>query len=1278
MFDFKEYLLKVTNQDLIPLQGNVRYEDLVGGIASAFEKLYNRAQEIKINETLNKDSNTDFQKYLNNNDGEVQEDIFLNYTAHYLNTDHFKETLTLMMKLWQRREPEGIEDEKSFIENHIIPAFKFYTINSAALHKSKGINVLFRKLFEFYSTVEDDTAAFDGVFETEIEDERNRRLEAFTSIRNVAEEPLVIENYTDDVLGAGSFDILKSFECNTHKYVLLQAETNILFISRKDRENWHIVTTANDVYRINDYSYAVVDDGMLFVYKDTVEIYDENYEYVAPTSQTITEVFDNSVSTVFDSIVKDYTDNINAVPKIINLNDTDNEIYTDVLYFVILEEDNSYDVKRIRHDKDLDIFFEEIVKSDIQLSNHPFDDDIIPDIELIRPIDYMWIDIDPVSFGSWREDDVQLVYSYVIDYKTETETKHYACVSMEGYDHQPEGMYFNPATEIDAAAIDKYVLQERVLEDKLKETLDEQYNIEDAEFKTVFDLVIPASYDLGLDSSRFNEQGEWDASIGTPPSDSPNHGDWWKVTVGGDAPYGNMNYWNVNDVIHWDANIGEWTKNNDILKIYNITDDNKTFYILKRKLIGLMDTLDQGSTINEHISLHNFDLSNLELNINSLEDIISVDSNSFYKFGENPTITFLYKDKNYVEKYVVINLFGDKYYTTVNNIDLNKILKNYPKDNSKLVPYKLEINDKNLLVYSNDATFPELKSMCTCIANFTYNLQYGFIGSESYLYYDANTNLSTRSRQKYFRDRIYYRYIEQRPANLEATPTYDGTDIVYYEDWEDEGVITTLLEDEEIDTFKKLMRIYKPINVASDAIVANIDIAKEEIDEEILDRNIHDKLEITISENPEEIDVEGYEFPETITIKNFDEMKPEFIIGDTGDIQELELTYVGEYNDEYSNFDDCYRWESEMVTFTDYSETIPVDNFFVVRLNLTKYIQKETPYGSNSKLEYNWMMSFEYLEYDLASTSFDIAATIPEIIQTDLRYIYKELDDDNRLNHEGHYWASGYDDEATITDLPTITREHSISNLNVFKDTEKWNVFKKEFPFHGVTVDLYDCTIDSVEFEVSKLDNTSDAEYVVAVYETNGYYPSGAAIAYSDIVESRCFDLYPEKCMTIFPFSIPLELTEGKYAFILYNRNEDNENNKEIIWGRLLKEPMYNPMTFIYNDSGNGDTWLNNPIGDVSENNDYWTEYKFNINGDSLYSSLDPIGQDDIGSEIYNIYNTLGCDVGDIDEPVASTYENTCWEGCQDIGSTIPSTIPESPSTIPEVEGVVLLMHFDS
>jgi len=250
-FDFYTFLKDISNDNIVPLQNNSRYDTVISAMSNEFSKIYKRYKEIKIGSVLSETADPTFQKNLDNNlkvvdDTEtIYTDVLLNYISQYLDTDHFKDTVSLMIKKWQEREPSGIEDIEVFVRDNIIPYFKFFTLNSGDLHKAKGTRPLLGNLFNFYGDATANERSFDEILEYDTADDTSSRMSLFTSPRVVVNENSIRTNYTttDDMT------ITKYLETANLKIAMCGDK---VFLSKKSREDWWFATTADDVLKLNE------------------------------------------------------------------------------------------------------------------------------------------------------------------------------------------------------------------------------------------------------------------------------------------------------------------------------------------------------------------------------------------------------------------------------------------------------------------------------------------------------------------------------------------------------------------------------------------------------------------------------------------------------------------------------------------------------------------------------------------------------------------------------------------------------------------------------------------------------------------------------------------------------------------------------------------------------------------------------------------------------------------------------------------------------------------
>jgi hypothetical protein len=326
-------------------------------------------------------------------DGDVTspyKDLILEQLSLYLDTDHFKDTVAMMMRLWQKRAEDGgligVSEEyiETFLEEHIIPSFKFFTMNAGDLHKSKGVKVLLSRLFEFYGQVDNSERNFDDVKEHDLEDSSGRRFRKFSSLREGITVESLLKNYADvEIFSGVNLNITHYVELETHRFAVAE---NYLFISRRDREDWYIINIVDEIYRLNKNYLVIKQYKTLQVYSDRINIYDEiTNEFILP-----------SVSSEIN------VENVEFIPTVINIEDKFNQYHDNNLYFIdsYLKPAGGFgcfqlNLKRIRHRVEFDTLVVESIKLDmgptfLDLLYQPLG--TYPRVLKINSIDYLWLD----------------------------------------------------------------------------------------------------------------------------------------------------------------------------------------------------------------------------------------------------------------------------------------------------------------------------------------------------------------------------------------------------------------------------------------------------------------------------------------------------------------------------------------------------------------------------------------------------------------------------------------------------------------------------------------------------------------------------------------------------------------------------------------------------------------------------------------------------------------------------------------------------------------------
>ena len=585
-FDFLTFLKNNSNESLSQIQDSPQYEDILASVADVFSKLYQRTQEIRLLNIIDDNYSNDFQGQLNNNNGQVYNDVIFKHITEYLDTSHFKDTVAKMIRLWEEREVGGqIPDLAQFIEDHIIPSFRFFTKNAGDLHKSKGVKELLLRLFEFYDQVENPQRSFNDIIEHDREDPRAFRLSRFSSIRTAASEEIVTSNYKD----IGAFDdvpITKYLETTSNKLVIVG---DFLFISEKDREDYHMVDAAEAVYLIGNEFFAVRQDDELIVYSDPTTLYDSNFEFVMPVSVlTVPEV--------------------GFVPKVINITDVNGQYHENVLYYIEFTEqdaapfDKRFNLKRLVANNDFGTILNETVLDRLGIGCSELYYGLEPPlIQDITSVDYIYLDFHPNTpdpLYTFDEREVRVVYTFTFDYLYKVnevfKIDNFLAIARDGYYYDHINNEFNftilnrEVPTIGANILDKYILTERILTTEFKSDIEDYVQ---RPVRTVFDLFIPEKVTVDVEANYSNEGG-WDASSEDcePPSTMPEHFDYFQVGTAGNTNLDGITNHKVGDTLIWNGNINEWMKSNNI---DDLVDGGSTKYYIDHTLIALgLDEFD--------------------------------------------------------------------------------------------------------------------------------------------------------------------------------------------------------------------------------------------------------------------------------------------------------------------------------------------------------------------------------------------------------------------------------------------------------------------------------------------------------------------------------------------------------------------------------------------------------------------------------------------------------------------------------------------------------------
>lgn len=1039
-FNFYQFLLDISNQSIDPLQGNERYNDLVRGMENIFNKLYRRVQEIGILNTLDLNSDRDFVKYLPENEktdaitGATQpyKDLILEQLSLYLDTDHFKDTVAMMMRLYQKRKTDGgllgpnEETLEDFIEQHIIPSFKFFTMNAGDLHKSKGTIILLERLFEFYGEVSKSDKIFDGIMEHDSEDVNGRRFRRFSSLREGVTLKSLLKNYSNiQIFQNANFQITDYVELETHKFVLADG---YLFISRRDREDWHIINIVDNIYRLNKYYLVIKQYKTLTVYSDRVDIYDSTTnEFVLP------EVLPSINIT-----------NVEFVPKIINIEDKFNQYHDNNLYFIDMYIKPSggfgcfeYNLKRIRYREEFDYITTETIQLKMgitYLADMYSPIGTYPIAEKIKSVDYLWLNFYDADTTETFEfypnpllpesyENVKLAYSFVIkeiikvatapepeesDPNFDYPIKQFVCMTRDGYnyDHITNGFQYKVLNFIPDDLVQKYVVQERYINNIFESELNKIIG-DDVKVQTVLDFFLPTINEV-RQTKTFTDQGFWDANNidGSVPSLTPSDGDYWTVSNAGNIELNGITIWEYGDIVSWNARHEFWEKNND-LKIFS--DSKTTNYIMDHRMLVfgdkefLNDDMIVNSPYERGCSIFEIQLSSISFNIDNFSKLFWIDTNAIEKFGDDAIVLFSYIDKTN-KRYMIHSVIMSGFAREHVRVDINRVLKGFPTNDAGPVVYKIEVTDKHLIVYCSRFTrISSSKSTAIICEDTNYNLPFGFRSNRMNVYYNADVRLETRSRQPFFREWSSLTS-DQLTEIKNSQDCVNCTDVVA----------------EEVEAFKNTLGRYAPINTDNNLLQENIDVGISSqvledgttVDDfpvavinyegtkqikEISKLSMRDIISLRIDGDPENPNCDCGLQNAMLFLHDFEPMTLfyDFVNSNINpglsDVPSCVPAYkVGKVQDEFSSFQSACRFDTNWFyyQYDDGVSTIPRLVRSRFRVNLFDTIQRVVIPGASTPLAFNWSVHclIEVFADDPLSTVAEWVTATSEEIFAALRY----------------------------------------------------------------------------------------------------------------------------------------------------------------------------------------------------------------------------------------------------------------------------------------------------
>lgn len=675
--DFNNFLKNISNPSLTSLESNEAYDDVMGAVADMFGTIYDCMEGLKITTTYDMT-----YEDLNMN--------VVNMVSHYLNTDHLKDTLFTLMRLWQEKHApftceserdyvtldgeyvllhgeriwigalieDFLNDPGAFVKKEVMKSFLFFIKNSGSLHKSKGIKPLLERLIEFYGAPNCIDKSFNGIHEHQLPDIRNMRMDVMTSVQGIVNLSNIEKTNELDLTEPYSFT--QYLELKNYKYCILD---NQVFMSYKKRDDWYFLTEAEELYSIGEDFLVVKFDRKLIVYREDFEIYlvdDGSYSFIEPVPSYISGLSSDKI--------------IDFIPQIVNKkNDTD--IYENVLYFI--ERDTTkkrFSLKQIRYDSQKNKIYEEYVIEKLRISDDP--------AFFGRGTDPKKIIFDVTSLYVNKENDIiDIVYLFTmdyIDYDYVEETDSYTlksgqflCLARDdNTDDEQEVLY---------RIIDKIVLNQSVKIEMVERIINP-----DSAFDNLLEKYKYGTYDKVLD-------------IIYPK----------RTTIFSDFP----------TVFEFSVSIAH--------KLVLI-NSNKSYDSLGIDILSLPKTY---------------------LDIPSMNDILYIESNPQQHFDDYPVINIVYRKDGFI---YMMNLWMNQFSKKATVYNIHRILRNYP-DRESLVNIDNYRISKNHIYCCISIDGPkEFTKEIVSIDNMDYLLNKDFISKNMSLSYDVKVNKITTESQKYF------------------------------------------------------------------------------------------------------------------------------------------------------------------------------------------------------------------------------------------------------------------------------------------------------------------------------------------------------------------------------------------------------------------------------------------------------------------------------------------------------------------------------------------------
>ena len=813
--NFLQFLRNISNPSLVELEENPKYQDLLAAIADMFETVYQFAQDIKITRAYDIiDEGTPIN--------------ILNLIAEYLDTEHFKDTLAVLMRLWQEkfapyackedREYIKVEDDYvtlynhkiwldgekyiydpiEFTKNEIIKTFIFFTKNSGQLHKSKGVKALLQRLMEFYGPVNCIDASFTDIKEHQRDDEKNLRFRYMSSLKSAVEEEDLFKNDITKV----DFVYRKNPKVDNDERVISKVNWDYLGMGEDELyklEDIYTQTRKEDFYKLPITQYLEFNKHKICVAGFRVFISEKGRQdwYILSYATEVRKIGDKFIAIFGNGSVRIYQD--------------DMSIYK-------IEDD------RVIHEYDkptpIEIF--------------GYENDFLNRIEFIPNICNM-----EDRFGEYFDNKI-----YYISKLEEEDEINYSLRRIR-YDEDYNRIFEDTIIETLSISNDKTLQTETNPKKKLifiKDLWLKLYE-DDAQafdfnsinpyYDVIFTFVIRYE-DFAEVDGRFTNESHHVLCYGrdTHLHNSKEH-HWWYTSI---AP--------LDCSLLYKHCLVQRNPNDDLLRelnglIYNEHSENieavldliypqekffvgdegrySTTYLDHKLLVIQKDIFDYPEEDDEGFEptimsdyeksggIFQIPLSKIILPISKCCDILDIQFNTIHKFGIDPLVLIFYVSEG---KHYIRSLKMDGYYRNHNEFNVELVMKDFPTRGAVFRPYNIDLTDRHIIVFTN---YPRInRTIAVVLDNVDHILPLGTQTHDMNPTYDPNIAETMRLSQPDFKRAERISYETESGRKVES--------IHILKDEKDEGTLEP--------TFDKLLRRYKPINISTSGMMPIFDIGR--------------------------------------------------------------------------------------------------------------------------------------------------------------------------------------------------------------------------------------------------------------------------------------------------------------------------------------------------------------------------------------------------------------------------------------------------------------------